>query len=197
MDRELETLEKAGTWRTVSHGPSARTPLGPNGLLGSSARRMGPLTSTRPVSCAKLHPDPRHRSDLHAATSGVRGGAVGLGHHQAAAQVPVWGLMQGLDGNGMLLLCHVLSAVGTVSRVRGCVGVWRWRPGERRPELPSITRDRCHCRAQVRCPMQRTPRIHLPYIHMLRSFFAALLRAHLPYISLPIVAYCSACLWGL
>ena len=51
--------------------------------------------------------------------------------------------------------------------------------------------------SEVHCPMQRTPGYHLPYIHMLRALFAALLRAHLLYISLPIVAYCSACLWGL
>ena len=50
--------------------------------------------------------------------------------------------------------------------------------------------------AQVRCPMQRTPGYHYLtftcYGHSCR-----LLRAHLLYISLPIVAYYSARLWGL
>ena len=66
----------------------------------------------------------------------------------------------------------------SVTLVSSCWGV-EIRAGERRPVLPSITRDRCRAglRCAVRCSAR--PDTSTTYIHMLRTLFAVLLRAHL------------------
>ena len=121
MDRELETLEKAGTWRTVSR-PEGKNIIGSKWVFRLKRKADGSIdkhkarlvmqsfTQIHDIDQTYMQPPPGYES-----------GAVGP---QAAAQVPVWADAR-LDGNGMLCSAMSFSAVGTVSRVRGCVGVWR------------------------------------------------------------------------
>ena len=126
---------------------------------------MGPLTSTRPVSsCKSSHPDPRHRSDLHAAT--LRGTRVELwawgAPSSGCTRSPAMELMQGWMGMACCALPCPFSSWDCVAREGGVLECGD--EGRRREEARSClrsTRDRC--RAGLRCAVRCSARPGLTF----------------------------------
>ena len=106
MDRELETLEKAGTWRTVSR-PEGKNIIGSKWVFRLKRKADGSIDKHKArlvmQSSTQIHGIEQTSKQP---PPGYESGAVGPGHPQAAAQVPVWADAR-LDGNGML--CSAMS----------------------------------------------------------------------------------------